>query len=88
MVLTIGEGQSAIDALQGTFTAIREEIGEPLVILGCDCILRRLEMEKRGLVDEIGQLMAANHVFGFSTYGEQFNSLHVNQTFTGVALGG
>jgi hypothetical protein len=88
LVLTIGEGQSAIDALQGTFTAIREEIGEPVVILGCDCILRRLEMEKRGLAGEIGQLMAANHVFGFSTYGEQFNSLHVNQTFTGVALGG
>ena len=26
-------------------------------------------------------------VLGFSTYGEQYNGIHVNQTFTGVALG-
>jgi len=88
LVLTIGKGGAAIEALQQTFATIRKEIGEPVVILGCDCILRRLEMEKRGVVDEIGQLMAMNRVFGFSTYGEQFNSLHVNQTLTGVALGG
>lgn len=88
LVLTIGEGCSAIEALQHSFTAIRDEIGEPVVILGCDCILRRLEMEQRGIANEVGRLMAVNKVFGFSTYGEQINSLHVNQTFTGVALGG
>jgi len=27
-------------------------------------------------------------VVGFSTYGEQFNSIHVNQTLTAIALGG
>jgi hypothetical protein len=26
-------------------------------------------------------------VVGFSTYGEQYRSMHVNQTFTGVAIG-
>jgi hypothetical protein len=31
--------------------------------------------------------MAQNRVFGFSTYGEQYNGLHLNQTFTGVAIG-
>ncbi|MDD2465816.1 MAG: FIST N-terminal domain-containing protein [Desulfobulbus sp.] len=87
LVLTIGQGQSAAASLQYSFDQVREEIGEPVVILGCDCILRRLEMEERGIDAEIGQLMARNRVFGFSTYGEQFNSLHVNQTFTGVALG-
>ena len=25
---------------------------------------------------------------GFSTYGEQFRGIHVNQTLTGVAIGG
>lgn len=88
LVLTIGEGQSAAEALKRSFDQVREEIGEPVVIFGCDCILRRLEMEERGIEGEIGQVMAQNRVFGFSTYGEQFNSLHVNQTFTGVALGG
>ena len=24
---------------------------------------------------------------GFSTYGEQFGAMHVNQTFTGIAIG-
>lgn len=88
LVLNIGEGHSAIASMEQTFAAIRDEIGEPVVILGCDCILRRLELEKRGIDTATGQLMASNHVFGFSTYGEQYNSLHVNQTFTGVALGG
>jgi signal transduction histidine kinase len=26
-------------------------------------------------------------VIGFATYGEQYNAMHVNQTFTGVAIG-
>ncbi len=32
--------------------------------------------------------MKTNQVSGCSTYGEQFDGLHVNQTFTGVAIGG
>jgi len=88
LVLTIGEGYSAQEALAQNFRQIREEIGEPVVIIGCDCILRRLEMEARGIDDQIGQMMSQSNVFGFSTYGEQFNSLHVNQTFTAVAIGG
>ena len=35
----------------------------------------------------VSELLAANRVVGFSTYGEQFNAMHVNQTFTGVAIG-
>jgi hypothetical protein len=26
-------------------------------------------------------------VVGFCTYGEQYMSMHVNQTFTGIAIG-
>ncbi len=32
-------------------------------------------------------LSAATTSFGFNTYGEQFRSMHLNQTFTGVAIG-
>jgi hypothetical protein len=49
--------------------------------------LRRLELEQRGLDGAVGAFLATQKVVGFSTYGEQFNALHVNQTFTGVALG-
>jgi hypothetical protein len=86
LVLTIGEGHSPVESLQDAFARVRSDIGEPAVILGCDCVLRRLEMEALNIDDSIGRLMSLNKVVGFSTYGEQFHSLHVNQTFTGVAI--
>lgn len=88
LVLTIGEGQSAGEMLALSLAQIKKSIGDPAVIIGCDCILRRLEMEERGIDGAIGQLFASNKVVGFSTYGEQFNSIHVNQTFTGIAIAG
>ena len=56
------------------------------LVLGCDCILRFLEAQELGLRTRVGEIMVANNVIGFATYGEQFNAMHVNQTFTGVAL--
>jgi len=32
-------------------------------------------------------LYMEHNVIGFSTYGEQINGLHLNHTFTGVAIG-
>jgi hypothetical protein len=32
-------------------------------------------------------LLAGCRVVGFSTYGEQFRGMHVNQTLTGIAFG-
>ena len=88
LVLTIGQGHSAVDAIERDLRKVSENMGEPAVILGCDCILRRLEMEERGLDDTVGRLLAKSKVVGFSTYGEQYNSVHVNQTFTGIAIAG
>ena len=34
----------------------------------------------------VSALLRKHGVTGFSTYGEQMNSMHVNQTMTGVAL--
>ena len=88
LVLTIGRGVSAIEALDRDLRKMKQDIGDPQIIIGCDCILRRLEMEQRGIDAGIGQVMAQNKVVGFSTYGEQFNSVHVNQTFTGIVIAG
>ncbi|MBA3007691.1 MAG: FIST C-terminal domain-containing protein [Proteobacteria bacterium] len=88
LVLTIGQGNSALESLNNDLLKMKNDIGDPVVIIGCDCILRRLEMEAHGIDDSIGQLLAKNKVVGFSTYGEQFNSVHVNQTFTGIAIAG
>jgi hypothetical protein len=88
LVLTIGRGDSAIESLSRDLQQVKQEIGDPAVIIGCDCILRRLDMEEQGIDDSIGRLMAKSKIVGFSTYGEQINSVHVNQTFTGVAIAG
>lgn len=88
LVLTIGQGDSAFEALADELLRIRRDMGEPAVIIGCDCILRRLEMEEQQIDDKVGRLLAGSKVIGFSTYGEQYNSVHINQTFTGIAIAG
>jgi len=45
------------------------------------------DMEQNGIKEQVGRIYAANNVIGFSTYDDQFNAMHVNQTLTGVAIG-
>ena len=87
VVLSVGRSVDPGQAAREAFDRVRESVGEPSLVIGCDCILRRLEFDNTGLLEEIGHIMAENHVVGFSTYGEQYNAIHVNQTFTGIALG-
>jgi hypothetical protein len=49
-------------------------------------MLRRVEAEQKQMSGDLSRILAENRVFGFSTYGEQINSMHVNQTLTGVAI--
>ncbi len=87
IVLTIARGVDMVANLQQAFDDVHAAIGPPQLVLGCDCILRRLQTERDGIKDHIGEIFARNNVIGFATYGEQFNSMHVNQTFTGIAIG-
>ncbi|MBU1365601.1 MAG: FIST C-terminal domain-containing protein [Gammaproteobacteria bacterium] len=73
--------------LEQTFDNLREEIGQPALTLGCDCILRNLEITQKQLKGKIGELFQRHNTVGFSTYGEQFGGVHINQTFTGIAIG-
>ena len=86
IVLTVARGVDLVDNLQGLFAGIRRDLGTPQLTLACDCVLRFLECDQKGLTDSVGRILAANNTVGFSTYGEQFHAMHVNQTFTGVAL--
>ena len=88
VVLRVSSGGNLLGNLEEQFRVIRERIGSPALILGCDCVLRRLVVERYGLVEPVQQLLAANRVIGFCSYGEQYRSLHLNQTMTGVAIGG
>jgi hypothetical protein len=44
-------------------------------------------MERRQVRHIASGIMADNNVVGFATYGEQYHAMHLNQTFTGVAIG-
>jgi len=87
IVLTVARGVDMVENLRSAFEEVRAKIGPPEVVLGCDCILRHLEVDQKGIREEISNIFVENHVIGFGTYGEQFNAMHVNQTFTGVAIG-
>lgn len=87
IVLTVANGVNMLDNLEEAFDEIRADIGEPQLTLGCDCILRYLECKQHDQVGPMSELLQKNNVIGFATYGEQYNGMHVNQTFTGVALG-
>jgi len=87
IVLTVARGVDLVQNLEQTFAEVRSRVGEPELVLGCDCLLRRLEIEQRGLKAQVSDVLRRNQVIGFATYGEQYNAMHVNQTFTGVAIG-
>ena len=88
IVLAAGSGADMIADLDRLFAKIVADIGPPEAILGFDCIFRRLELQERRLERTVSKLLADNNVVGFSTYGEQFHAMHLNQTFSGVAFGG
>jgi hypothetical protein len=87
LVLRIAHGLDLVNNLERTFDKIREEIGPPQLVFGCDCILRNLEIIQNGLKDRIEEIFQRNNTIGFSSYGEQFHGVHINQTLTGIAIG-
>jgi len=86
LVLTIGEAQDIHGEMKKQFHQLTQENGKPTLVLGFDCILRKIEIVTIGEKQRISQIFKDNNVVGFSTYGEQHNGMHVNQTFVGVAF--
>ncbi|WP_415878745.1 nitric oxide-sensing protein NosP [Methylomonas sp. TEB] len=87
LVLRVALGVDPIESLQQVFAEVRAEIGQPQVVVACDCILRKFELVQRGLTAQAEQILSDNKVIGFNTYGEQFRGVHVNQTFAAVGIG-
>lgn len=85
VVLTLAEPEDMVTHLEREMAALSAE-RRPEIILACDCILRRLEAQQKQVSQDISRILRDNRVVGFSTYGEQINSMHVNQTLTGVAI--
>ena len=87
LVLSAATNIDAYDTLNVLFDDIEKQIGPTQLVLGCECVLRLLEREQIQDKGPMGTLLSSKNVVGFNTYGEQYQGIHVNQTFTGVAFG-
>jgi hypothetical protein len=87
MVLTVARERNLIEVTRDLFKEIVDDLGDVSIFIGFECVLRRLDLEQHQLSREMSDLYRSNNVIGFRTYGEQYRSMHVNQTLTGVAIG-
>ena len=87
IVLTIREPLDRIACMEKLFAKIRDQIGSVDRILAFDCVLNRIDAEQRQISRDVSKLYSEHRVVGFNTYGEQYHALHVNQTFSGLAIG-
>lgn len=85
MVLTVAKAQDMAEHLDREVSAIINGHAKP-DILGCDCVLRRIEAQKSQTQHQVNRVLRKHGIVGFSTYGEQIGTLHVNHTMTGVAI--
>lgn len=87
IVLTAMRPGPLMPNLQQLFDRLEQRLGPLQLTIGCDCFLRRMEIEADGSTEQTSDFLRRRQVIGFNTYGEQFNGMHINQTFTGVAIG-
>ena len=88
LVLRVARGVDLEANLEHTLAGLAEQLGPPQLLLACDCILRNLEISQRGSKAQVESLFQRYRGVGFSTYGEQYGGVHINQTLTGVMIGG
>jgi len=88
VVLRGGQGNDLVGNLVRAFANVRSAIGHPQLVIGFDCVLRKLEITESGIVRSVDGIFRENNVVGFNSYGEQYRGVHVNQTLTGIAIGG
>jgi hypothetical protein len=87
LVVALGKPADMIASLDGLFATMHRQVGVPELVIGVDCAARTAYMERQGLTSGIEALLRENHVTGFASLGEQFNTIHANNSFTclGVA---
>ncbi len=87
LVLTAAGRLDTLGVVEQMFMDTEAEIGEVSGYIGFDCLHRRLDAERRQIVRDLEDLYRRHRVVGFNTYGEQFDAMHLNQTFSGIAIG-
>lgn len=87
LVFTVARPKDMLQSTERVFEDLDKSLGGIDIVLGFDCVLRRLDAENRQVRRQMEDLYRSYGVVGFHTYGEQHNSMHLNQTLTGVAFG-
>lgn len=87
LVLRVVHGFDLVGNLQKTFDGLQKRLGPPQLTIVCDCVLRDLEVSQNSLQEEVESIFLRNHAVGFSTFGEQYHGVHINQTLTGIVFG-
>ncbi len=87
LVLTVARSEGMVRSTKEAIDRFEHHLGDLSVIIGFDCVYRRLDAQHRNATGRIETLYTNKNFVGFNSYGEQYHSMHVNQTFTGVAIG-
>ena len=87
IVLSIAQPKGMVESTRNALKELGERLGGLDMVLAFDCVLRRLDARNRQVFRDMSELYRANNVIGFGTYGEQYRSMHLNQTLTGIAFG-
>ena len=87
IVLSRAKGLDAESNLADMLEKVAAEIGPLQAVLACNCVLRTLEFQQHNQIEAISKILRKFNAVGFSTFGELYRGIHVNQTFTGVAFG-
>lgn len=85
LVVSIAASGDPVAELETTLASL--PVRDPELLLVFDCVLRRIELEARGLIERVGSLLDERRAIGFNSYGEQLGPLHLNHNLTGLVLG-
>jgi hypothetical protein len=87
VVFTIAHPLDPVTHLEGVFAGLREEIGPLQLVIGCECAARKITVETAQMTARMSKTLMRNNVIGFAAFGEQLNTIHMNNSFTCVAFG-
>jgi hypothetical protein len=88
MILNLCSHQNMTQRFKQALVDIATPVNKIKLMLMFNCTLRCVEAESTDIIkllaSEVGAI--SDHVFGFDTYGEQWNGLHINQTLVALAI--
>lgn len=86
VIYTMRAGDVVDETRRGIQAALRT-VERPVGLLLFNCGGRMWEAASQGRVAELARAMLPIRGAGFTTYGEQFRAVHLNQTLTGLVFG-